>query len=708
MSINRAEMKTMWTVLAALFSFVILQAADFLLEDWLEPIVGNTANVLLESLGFAVCFAILTLGWMVFVPTLCRQRLMTAALFAGVGLLDLLHALSGQNMPLADARFGDMPSEMLGWISQWIGAVGLLIVFSLRNAPVKAKARMYTIIPVILIVSAIAWGVFSVESWNEDALNSIQPYQHVSVLLLYAAAASVILYRHRVERPQSMLTIVQALIWLSVSKLEQALGSGSGDIHYLFAGCIKVIGYYYLLKGIYFVLIEEPYKRQKKAEARINYLAFHDELTGLPNRRMFSERVKAEVGRAAHNGSKFVLLWLDLDRFKTINDSMGHSFGDQLLVAVAERLSKFTSKPERVFRLGGDEFTCLLSDIRDVKQAEQEAQRLVEMFDSPIRVGMHDIHLTISVGIAIYPEDGNSLDLLLQNADTAMYSAKQASNGWTRYAAEMNLKAKEKLLLENDLRIALELGQFHLAYQPLVELESERLVGAEALIRWNHPQKGSIPPSEFIPLCEENGFIIPLGEWVLRTACKQSMQWQRSGYRPLIMSVNLSIRQFRQHDLCERIERVLEETGLEPQYLELEITESIMADVTFATGMLERLKKIGVRISIDDFGTGYSSLYYLKRFPIDKLKIDRSFVNDILTDRNDAAIVSGISAMARNLNLTVTAEGVESEGQVIFLREQRCQEAQGYFFSRPVPPDQFTALFEAESDCPGRQKGSTA
>lgn len=697
----------MWTVLAALASFVFLQATDRWLEDWFSPIAGESSNIIIESIAFAICFTILTLGWMVLVPTLCRQRLMTAALFAGVGLLDLLHALSEPGMPLSDARFGDLPSDMLGWISQWLGAAGLLLVFSMRNAPVKAKTRLYTIIPIIVIASAVAWVVFSINSWNKEVLESIQPYQHLSVLILYAAAASVILYRHRVERPQAMLTIVQALVWLFVAKLEQALGPDIGDVQYMFSECIKVIGYYYLLKGVYFVLIEEPYKRQKKTEARINYLAFHDELTGLPNRRMFAERVKAEVGRAAHNDSKFALLWLDLDRFKTINDSMGHSFGDQLLIAVAERLTQYSSKPERVFRLGGDEFTCLLSDIRDVKAAELEAQRLVEMFDAPIRVGMHDFHITISVGMAIYPEDGNSLDLLQQNADTAMYSAKEASNGWKRYASEMNLKAKEKLLLENDLRIALELGQFHLAYQPLVDLESAHLVGAEALIRWNHPQKGSIPPSEFIPLCEENGFILQLGEWVLRTACKQTMQWQRQGYRPLIMSVNLSIRQFRQHDLCERIERVLEETGLDPQYLELEITESIMADVAFATEMLGRLKKIGVRISIDDFGTGYSSLYYLKRFPIDKLKIDRSFVNDILTDRNDAAIVSGISAMARNLNLTVTAEGVESEGQVAFLREQRCQEAQGYFFSRPVPPEQFVSLFEAEQ-CVAASKETTA
>jgi len=295
--------------------------------------------------------------------------------------------------------------------------------------------------------------------------------------------------------------------------------------------------------------------------------------------------------------------------------------------------------------------------------------------------------------MAIFPDDGESLDLLLQNADTAMYSAKETRNGWKRYETRMNLKAKERLLLENDLRIALELGQFYLAYQPLMDLERDCLVGAEALLRWRHPQKGELPPSEFIPLCEENGFILPLGEWALRSACEQMMAWRRQGFPPIALSVNLSIRQFRQHDLAERIARILADAGMEPRWLELEITESIMADVAFATEMLERLKKLGVRISIDDFGTGYSSLYYLKKFPIDKLKIDRAFVNDVLTDRNDAAIVSGISAMARDLQLKVTAEGVENEDQVAFLKEMKCQEAQGYFFSRPVPPERFEVLY---------------
>ncbi|MFC5469069.1 putative bifunctional diguanylate cyclase/phosphodiesterase [Cohnella suwonensis] len=696
MAMNRAEMKTAWTVIVAVAVFLCIR----LLNGWLERILSHlnqeAAHAILESFAATACFSLLVMGWLVFVPTLCMQRLMTAALFTGVGLFDLLHSLSGPGMPMFREATGEAPSVMLEWISQTIGAIGLLVVFSLRNPIVKPRARLYAIIPVVMTVMIVSLIVFRTESWNEAALERLAPYQSAFTLMLYAAAVCVLLFRHRIERPAAMLTIVQAIIWLFFAKIEDSFGIKVGEMHDLLVVAFKLIGYSFLLKGIYLVLIEEPYRRQKKNEAKVKYLAFHDELTGLPNRRLFSERVKAEMAHAQHGNGKFALLWLDVDRFKTINDSMGHSFGDRLLAAVAERLSKFAEKPENVFRLGGDEFALLVGDIADEGEAESIARKLVDLFGQPFKVGPSGFHITGSVGMALFPDDGNTLDLLLQNADIAMYNAKESRNSWKRYEKKMNLKAKEKLLLENDLRIALELDQFYLAYQPLVDLEHEHLVGAEALLRWSHPERGEISPADFIPLCEENGFILPLGEWVLRQACMQMKMWQDQGFPPIVMSVNLSIRQFRQHDLSERIGNVLKETGLEPQWLELEITESIMADVAFATSMLEKLKKIGVRISIDDFGTGYSSLYYLKRFPIDKLKIDRSFVNDVLTDRNDAAIVSGISAMARNLNLKVTAEGVESAGQAAFLKEQKCQEAQGYYYSRPVPADRFEALFEAE------------
>jgi len=696
MSINRTELKTICTVVLAIAAFAGIQWGSAWLQVPFDTLDRYAVHLILESLAFAICFALLILGWMVFVPTLCRHRLMTAALFSAVGLLGLLHAISAPSMPLYEGSVGDTPSVLLEWIAETVGAIGLLVVFALRNPIVKPQTRMLAIIPVIVTVTVASIFVFRAERWNASAIEAIEPIQQTLTLLCYAATIVVLLYRNRVERPESVLTIVQALIWLLLAKLEKTLGTGVGSPQDLFGECFKLVGYYFLLKGIYFVLIEEPHKRQKRTEARIQYMAFHDELTALPNRRLFSERVRAEMSRALHGGQKFALLWLDIDRFKTINDSMGHSFGDRLLVSISKRLTEYADKPENVFRLGGDEFTVLLNDIREDSEAEEAAQRLVDLFDQPIRVGPSAFHITGSVGVAIYPEDGKTLDLLLQNADTAMYGAKESRNGWRRYETRMNLKAKERLLLENDLRIALELGQFHLVFQPLVDLERNYLVGVEALLRWRHPQKGEIPPSEFIPLCEENGFILPLGEWVLRQACEQMKEWHDQGLPPIVLSVNLSIRQFRQHDLCSRIEKVLSETELAPQWLELEITESIMADVAYATDMLKQLKKLGVRISIDDFGTGYSSLYYLKRFPIDKLKIDRAFVGDVLTDRNDAAIVSGISAMARNLELTVTAEGVENEGQVAFLKQLKCQEAQGYFFSKPVPPDQFRRLYELD------------
>jgi diguanylate cyclase (GGDEF)-like protein len=690
MSINRAEMNTIWTVLAALAAFVFFRIFHPQIAAMLSPIGLQNAYLIAGAMSFAICFSILTLGWMMFVQTLSRLRLVTAALFAVIGVIDLMRGLSFPGMPFYRPETDSVPHTLLGWISYGLSAAGLLVVFAVRNPAVSPRSRIGAICSVLALLGIVILAVYYSGFSNAVLLEAIRPYVQASILLLFLIVAWIILYRNRQEKPQAMLTIVQGLIWLFFSCLETSFGNGAWSG--FFADVFKVAGYYCLLKGIYYVSIEEPLKRQKEIQARVNYLAYRDELTGLPNRSMFAEKIKAEMNRNARDQGQFALLWLDMDRFKTINDSMGHAVGDQLLIAAAERLSKFPDKPENVFRMGGDEFTLLLPNM-NASQAEAAAQNLIELFKEPLKIGPSAFHLGVSIGIAIFPEDGQDLIMLQQNAETAMYSAKTARNSWKRYAPEMNLKSKERLLLENDLRIALESGQFRLAYQPLVNLETGQLVGTEALLRWDHPQKGSIPPSEFIPLCEENGFILPLGEWVIRNACRQMKIWQDKGYPTIVMAVNLSIRQFRQHDLCQMIENVLQETGVSADCLEIEITESIMADVNYATETLEKLKSIGVRISIDDFGTGYSSLHYLKRFPIDKLKIDRSFVNDVLTDRNDAAIVSGISAMARNLNLKVTAEGVENEDQVNFLKEQHCQEGQGYYFSKPVSPEQIEALF---------------
>ena len=390
---------------------------------------------------------------------------------------------------------------------------------------------------------------------------------------------------------------------------------------------------------------------------------------------------------------------LDIDRFKTINDALGHSFGDQMLQAVSERLRLAADRSNQVFRMGGDEFVVLVPDIKqtEMEQVDQQAKALMGLFDAPFVLDEAEYHITISLGISFYPQDGESVDVLLKNADTAMYSAKAHRNEYSNYEPEMNRKAHDRLRLESDLRRAIDEEQFTLAYQPLVNLNTGKVVGVEALVRWHHPQRGLLPPGEFIPLTEENGLILQIGEWVLGAACRQNKAWQDAGLPPMMMSVNLSMRQFRQHQLADRIKSILEQSGMPPRYLELEITESMTSDVEFAADTLSSLKELGVQISIDDFGTGYSSLISLKRFPIDKLKIDRAFVNDLTQGGSDAAIVSTITSMAKNLKLKVTAEGVENDEQIKFLRERNCEEAQGFYFTKPIPANLFENWYRHRS-----------
>jgi len=445
------------------------------------------------------------------------------------------------------------------------------------------------------------------------------------------------------------------------------------------------------ITGIYG--IAKDITESKRTAALIHFMAYHDALTELPNRRLFTEQLEAAMVQAQAQKRQVAVFLLDLDRFKLINDSLGHATGDDVLKTVADRLRTCVREEDLVARMGGDEFTVVLPNLARTSDAERIAQRILDQFKLPMQINEQELHITPSIGVALYPTDGTTADLLLKNADTAMYRVKeQGKNSYLFFSAVMTDQVRERMALHNDLNKALEKGEFLLHYQPQVNGLTGEIVGMEALLRWQHPVRGLLGPGQFIPLAEESGLIIPIGKWVLREACRQNKCWQEAGHRPLRVGVNLSISQFQQEDLIETVETVLQETGLPAQYLELEITESFAStDTELVIQKLHRLVDLGVTISIDDFGTGFSSLSYLKIFPIHTLKIDRSFIVDI-TNQSDSSIVSAIVALARSLNLHVIVEGVETETQRNYLPQLGCQDMQGYLFSTPLPPESFEQL----------------
>jgi len=426
---------------------------------------------------------------------------------------------------------------------------------------------------------------------------------------------------------------------------------------------------------------------RKLADEQIRSLAFQDALTGLPNRRLFGDRLQVAIAQAHRAGERLAVFFIDLDRFKVINDSLGHSVGDELLQAVAARLRESVREGDTVARLGGDEFILLLSGVLRAVDVAKVAGKVLDALRRPFHLGDRELFVTASLGVSLYPEDGTDGEALIKNADTAMYRAKdEGRDGYQLYTRAMNATALERLALENSLRRALASEEFLLHYQPVLDIASGRVHGVEALLRWMRPERGLVLPGEFIPLAETTGLIFPIGPWVLRTACAQVKAWQKAGNPQLCLAVNLSARQFQQADLVQQVTSVLDETGLQPRFLELEITEtSAMANADATVATLRELKALGVRISIDDFGVGYSSLAYLRRLPIDTLKIDKSFVRDIGADPDDAAIVSAVVAMAQSLKLAVVAEGVETEEQLAFLGDRRCDRMQGFLFSPAVP-----------------------
>jgi diguanylate cyclase (GGDEF)-like protein/PAS domain S-box-containing protein len=435
--------------------------------------------------------------------------------------------------------------------------------------------------------------------------------------------------------------------------------------------------------------------RERALYAEISRLARQDALTGLPNRTLLLDRVAAAIASAERHHHKLAIVFLDLDRFKHVNDSLGHGVGDRLLRSVASGLTGAVRASDTVSRQGGDEFVILLSEVQRREDVAVAAGKIASALAQPHRVDTHELFVTASLGIAVYPDDGADADTLIKNADVAMYHAKDhGRDNYQFFTLEMNARIVERQALEGNLRRALERREFLLCYQPKVDLATGRMIGAEALIRWRHPMRGLLQPQGFVPVAEDSGLIVPIGQWVLHEACRQAREWQAAGLRPVPIAVNISALEFRSKGFLDGVRRTLEETGLAPHFLELELTESVLMESVDATaGVLRELKGMGLRLAVDDFGTGYSSLSYLMQFPIDALKVDQSFVREIEPEEG-SPIIKAVISMGKSLHHRVIAEGVETPAQAAFLRAQRCEEAQGYHFSRPLIADQFAALLQ--------------
>jgi diguanylate cyclase (GGDEF)-like protein len=432
------------------------------------------------------------------------------------------------------------------------------------------------------------------------------------------------------------------------------------------------------------------------AKIDLDHLAHHDVLTELPNRILFQDRLNQAIESARRQGRQLAVMFMDLDQFKHINDSLGHAIGDQLLQSVAQRLVGCVRHSDTISRQGGDEFVLLLSTIEHAEDTALSAQKMLAALALPHHIDGHDLHISVSIGISIYPDDGQNAEILIKSADTAMYYAKDnGRNNYKFFEQDMNARAVLRQSTEASLRLALERREFVLYYQPKINLHSGTIVGVEALIRWQHPERGLLSPAQFVPIAEDCGLILPIGRWVLREACLQARAWRQAGLPSITVAVNTSALEFRAKDFLENIRTTLEDTHLEPRYLELELTESaLMRDAESTDSVLHAIADLGVKLAIDDFGTGYSSLSYLRQFPIDTLKIDQSFVNRMTSNPDDAAIVNAVISMGKSLKQRVIAEGVETPEQYALLLAQQCDEAQGYYFGRPVVAKALASLLQ--------------
>ncbi len=616
--------------------------------------------------------------------------------FLAVGVFDMLHFLSYIGMPDVVSQNSPHKSIVFWLLGRLSAGVGLLAYVLLPERPVRhAALHRHAWLGVLLAVCAISWALLKAPDLaprmyeSGIGLTRLKVALEWGVFALYLGTAVLLALRRRQITHCDFDSLMFAILLMAAGELFLTVYVQVTSTANMLGHTYKVAAYYFLYRAIYAEAVGRPFRQMR-------HMLTHDDLTGLPNRTAFGEQLRQSLARARETQGAGAVLLLDLDHFQTVNDTLGHEQGDLLLVAVAERIRAILPADAFLARFSGDEFVIQL-DNAAVERAKLVAETLLHALSREFDIGNDRLAISVSIGIVGYPSDDETASVLMRHADLALHRAKQTGrNCLSVFSRALSEEMQRRVLLEARLKHALERRELALHYQPRHEIGNGRLTGWEALLRWQSPELGNVSPDEFIPLAERSGLILPIGDWVLHEACRQMRAWQDAGFAAGTMAVNLSARQLRQMDLAGKVGMVLHDTGLTPTDLELEVTESsLMDNLATAATVLGDLERLGLRIAVDDFGTGYSSLSYLKTFPIHCLKIDRSFIRDIPDDEDDAAIVRTVIALAENLDLTVVAEGVETDAQLAYLRANRCDQAQGYLFSRPLPPGACLGLLRA-------------
>ncbi|HEX5841865.1 MAG TPA: EAL domain-containing protein [Pseudomonas sp.] len=668
-----------------------------------------------EFFAIVVAILVFSVTWHSYRAERAGNLLILACGFLAVGLLDFAHVLSYRGMPDFITPAG--PNKAIDfWLAARLVAALCLLTVALRPwTPLRRSTSRYLLLAAAVLLSALftylqLWhpGWFPQMFIDGQGLTTLKIRLEWLIIALFAAAALCFWRDSLSPQPYDALGLFLAVALSLLSELCFTAYSNVNDIYSLLGHLYKVLSYWFIYRVVFVSSVHEPYRRlaaemaeRQAAEQKIEVLAFYDSLTGLPNLDLLRDRTAQAL--AAQHGPQFVaLLFMDVDGFKTLNDSLGHSYGDALLRGLAERLRPLLKGSDTLCRSGGDEFIMLLHELEHADDAADMAQQIMQQVQQPFSILGRSIRTSLSLGVALAPHDGNSFESLLRNAETAMYKAKQdGRQTWRFFDAAMNDEALEHLNLLNGLRQAIDNHELLLHYQPQIDLRSGALIGVEALVRWQHPELGLLPPGRFIAAAEESRLIVPMGEWILRQACNQAAAWHRAGLSIAQVAVNISAIQLQQGKVEQLVLQALASSQLPAQMLELEITESSLLDKTDQVlDTLKRLKAMGVRLSIDDFGTGYSSLAYLRHLAVDKLKIDQSFVRDLNGSSDSRAIITAIVQMARSLGLATIAEGVEDNATAHALYELGCFEVQGYLYARPLPAEQLQAFIEAHLPWP--------